>query len=105
MGVVRTIMAALLAISVAVAPATGGAIAASTPLEMSMHGQGDMPCRPPGDQQKSVPCALKCLSFVGAVLATAAVAPLYPVAQIRESLAAGALHGHLASPPTRPPPA
>jgi len=100
---VRTILAALIAISVAMVPATSGAAISTKPVEMSMANQADMPCCPePDDDKSSVACTFKCLSFVAtmfpAPLALSLIADAPP-----PSLWVGALHGHV-SPPAHPPP-
>ena len=64
MSFARTILAALIAISVAMVPATGGAAISTKPVEMSMADQADMPCCPPDDCKGSIACALKCFNFV-----------------------------------------
>jgi len=100
---VRTILAALIAISVAMVPATSGAAISTKPAEMSMGNQADMPCCPaPDDSKGSVACAFKCLSFVAAMFPAPVV--LSPVVEVSpQSLRLGALHGHV-SPPAHPPP-
>jgi hypothetical protein len=101
--VARTILAVLIAISIAVVPATGGAVFSANPAEMSMGNQADMPCCPaPDDSKGSVACAFKCLSFVAAMFPAPVV--LSPVVEVSpQSLRLGALHGHV-SPPAHPPP-
>jgi hypothetical protein len=100
---VRTILAALIAISVAMVPATSGAVISTKPVEMSMANQADMPCCPaPDDDKSSVACAFKCLSFVAAMFPAPVV--LSPVVEVSpRSLGVSALYGHV-SPPAHPPP-
>jgi len=100
---VRTILAALIAISVAMVPATSGAAISTKPVEMSMANQADMPCCPaPDDDKSSVACAFKCLSFVAAMFPAPVALSLIADAPL-PSFWVGALHGHV-SPPTHPPP-
>ena len=103
MAFARMILAALIAISVAMVPTTGGAAISTKPVEMSMADQADMPCCPPPDDCKgSIACALKCFSFF---------ATMFPAAIVLSHIADGpepsvsdcTLHGHI-SPPTHPPP-
>jgi len=101
--VARTILAVLIAISIAVVPTTGGAVCSAEPAEMSMGNQADMPCCPtPDDSKGFVPCAFKCLNFVAAMFPTPVV--LSPVIEVSpQSIRVGALYGHV-SPPAHPPP-
>jgi hypothetical protein len=102
MAFARTILAALIAISIALLPATGGA-AASKPVKMSITNQTDMPCCPPPDDGNgSVACAFKCCNFIAIMFPTAlALSPAAkaPLASFTE----GTLRGHISS-PTHPPP-
>jgi hypothetical protein len=103
MAFVRTIFAALIAISVAMVPATGGAAISVKPVEMSMADQADMPCCPTPDVGKgSVACAFKCLNFVAALFPPPVVL-LHVPQGLPPSFADVTLHGHV-SPPTHPPP-
>jgi len=99
---VRTILAGLIAISVAMVPATGGAAVSTNPVEMSMANHADMPCCAPDDCKGSVACALKCFNFVGTVFPCVIIPP-----QIDDAAApffvSDALHTHISSPPTHPP--
>lgn len=99
---VRTILAALIAISVAMVPATGGATISTQPVEMSMADQADTPCCPPDDCKGSIACAFKCFNFVAAMFQAENLLP-YIVDVPPQSLADGTLHGYV-SPPTHPPP-
>jgi len=101
--VARTILAVVIAISVATVPATGGAAISTKPVEMSMANPADMPCCPATDDSKgSVACAFKCLSFVAAMFPPPVV--LSPIADgPPPSLGVSALHGHVI-PPAHPPP-
>ena len=99
---VRTILVALIAISVAMVPAAGGAAISIKPVEMSMADQADTPCCPSDDCKGSIACALKCFSFVATMFP--ATIPVRDVAdEPLQSFADGTLHGYV-SPPTHPPP-
>jgi hypothetical protein len=106
--VIRTILAALVAISVAVVPIAGEAAVATMPLVMSMADNADMPCCPCCNEQdhskSSGACSFKCLNFVGIVLPAKAVAQPYLVGATPPAFVIDALHGYVASPPTHPPP-
>src|SRR5262245_19379843 len=99
----RTILAFVVAISVAVVSATGGAGISTKPLEIAMAHPAHMPCCPaPDDSKGSVACAFKCLSFVAAMFPAPVV--LSPIVEVPPpSLGVGALHGYV-SPPAHPPP-
>jgi len=71
----RTILAALIAISVAMVPAMGGAAVSTKPVEMSMSDNADMPCCTPDDCKGSITCALKCFNFVGAIFSATVSLP------------------------------
>jgi hypothetical protein len=106
--IVRTILAAMIVISVAMTPATGGAAVSTKPVEMSMHDNANIPCCPCCNDQdnskSSVACALKCINFVGAVLPAMVVIQPYLVDATPPSFVNSALHGYSTSPPTHPPP-
>ena len=105
---VRTVLAALIAISVAMVPATGGATISTKSVEMSMPDNADMPCCPCCNDQdsskSSIACALKCVNFVGAVFPAMVVAQPYLVDAAPPSFVNDALRGHASRPPTHPPP-
>lgn len=98
----RTILTALIAISVAMLPAAGGATVSTTPVEVSMADQADMPCCAPDDCKGSIACAFKCFNFVG-ITFPAAVSLPYAVDVIPQSFSDATLRGYI-SPPTHPPP-
>jgi hypothetical protein len=104
MAAVRTILAALIAISVAMVPAMGGAAVSTKPVEMSMSDNADMPCCTPDDCKGSIACVVKCLNFVGAVLPAMVIAVPNLVDAAPPSFVDSALRGHVISPPTHPPP-
>ena len=101
MAFARTILAALIAISIALLPVTGGATA--KPAEMLITNQTDMPCCPPPDKGNgSIACAFKCCNFVAIMIPTP-IALLPIVDGPRASFAEGTLRGHITS-PAHPPP-
>lgn len=102
MAPIRTILAALIAISVALVPAKGEAVVSAKPIEMSMPNSADMPCCATDDCKGSIACALKCFNIVGAMFPFAVVF-LRVVDWSPPSFANGILHGHV-SPPIHPPP-
>jgi hypothetical protein len=102
MRAVRTVLAGLIAISIAMVPATGGAAIPTKPVEMSMADQTDVPCCVPDDCKGSTACAFKCFNFV-AVTFPAPIALSHFVDEPPPSFAGGTLHGFV-SPPTHPPP-
>src|SRR5262249_36936800 len=99
--VVRRFLAAVIAVSVAVAPVTAGAAASVTPVQMSMADSGDMPCCPPDESKTSFTCAFKCFN-VAAALIPAEISLMGFVDQTDQpSFTNETLHGHI-SPPTHP---
>jgi hypothetical protein len=98
----RTILAVLIAVSVASVPANSGAAISIKPAEMAMVDQADMPCCPPDDCKGSIACALKCFNFVAAMFPVATPL-LHIVGGLPQSFADGTLRGYV-SPPTHPPP-
>jgi len=100
---VRLILAGLIAVSVAIAPATNAAAISASPAEMIMADHTDMPCCPtPDDAKGSVACAFKCLGFVAAMFP--APSPLVLDANgSPTSFSDRTLRDHI-SPPTHPPP-
>lgn len=107
MALIRTILAALIAISVAVLPATGEAIALPSGDHLAMANQADMPCCPCCNNSqadlKLTACALKCISIAGAVFPATTIAPLYLLDDVPLQLVDDALHEFLKAPPTHPP--
>jgi hypothetical protein len=105
---IRKILIAVIAISVAVLPATAEAIVSPSPVEVTMADQADMPCctccNTQGDL-KATACVLKCVALAGAVLPEMAVALPYVADSSPRSRVDGTLHGLVRPPPTRPPPA
>ena len=79
MAFARLILAVLIAVSVAIAPATNAAAVSASPTKMAMADHTDMPCCPaPDDTKGSVACAFKCLNFVAVMFPAAS--PLVHVA-------------------------
>jgi hypothetical protein len=104
MFVVRAILAAAIALSVAIAPATAGAAAPAMPAGMAMPGEMDSPCCPPDDGKSSVACAAKCFNCAGPVLPAAMIARPGRIDRALPPFVNDALHSHVSSPPTHPPP-
>jgi hypothetical protein len=108
MAAVRTVLTALIAISVAGMPATGRTAVPTTPVEMSMPDNANMPCCPSCNDQdnskSSVACALKCINFVAAVLPAMVDTELHLVDATPPSFVGSVLREHMSSPPTHPPP-
>src|ERR1700739_248960 len=104
MGFTRAILAALIAISIAFLPGTGGASASSKPVEASSSDSADMPCCPSCDTQADYKsCVLNCAASASAVLRAPTIAPLYITEVSLRELAEDALHTHVIA-PTHPPP-
>jgi hypothetical protein len=103
MVMLRTILAVLIATSVSLVPATGGATISVKPVEMTMADQADMPCCPPPvDCKGSIACAFKCFNFVA--MAFPIPIELSHITDVpRPSFVEDTLHGHISS-PTHPPP-
>ena len=103
----RLILAALIALSLALAPATGEATISTNPVDMTMAANADMPCCPCcGDHdnfKNSVGCALKCINFVGALFPAAIVTRLCLVEAAPPSFVNERLSGRATRPPTHPP--
>lgn len=103
MAAIRTILAALIAVSVALVPATGGAVVSTKPVEMSMADNADMPCCAANDCKGSIACAVKCFNFVGATF-PASVLMSRVIKAAPPSFVDDTLYEHIRSPPTHPPP-
>jgi hypothetical protein len=67
----RALLTALIAISINIAPVTGGVGISVASIEMSMSDDANMPCCPPAGSKASFTCSLKCCNFAGALLPTA----------------------------------
>jgi len=107
MALVRTILAALIGISVALSPAIGQAFILPPPIEVTMSDQADMPCCPCCDTQdnfKATACAIKCITLPGAIFPATTVMLRYLNNWSPLSFTDDILHGLLRQPPTHPPP-
>ena len=111
MAIARTILALLIALSVASLPAAGAAAFKLKPHDMAeMSASEPMDCCPPaanpcdkamGDCASMAACMVNCLSYAGGMSS-----PLvYPVtlAALMPLFESGVLHSHTSSPPFRPP--
>ena len=104
----RALLSVLVAISVAVLPATAEAIVLSSVDQVTMAEQTEMPCCPSCDTHgvfKAAACVLKCMAVASAVLPVMPVALLFFAEGSPLALAEHALHGLVRAPPTHPPPA
>jgi len=101
---IRVILAAMIAFSVAMLPAVGGAAVASKSSAASMSDPGSengMPCdKAIGDCKTFAGCALKCFNF----LETIAPELWPPASNTEPSFVAKAFRSHMNTPPFRPPP-
>ena len=107
MAMVRTILAALIAISVALSPAIGEASMSPSSGQMVTADQADMSCCPccnTHDHSQSITCALKCVTLAGAVLPAMNVAQPYLVDGLPVPFVDDTSHGVVRKPPTHPPP-
>ena len=102
MAFARTILAALVAISLAMVPVTTAPVVSTKSPDMSMADNADMPCCPPNDDNSSVVCAFKCLNFVVAMFPLVVVPP-YSANGLPADPAADASHEHVSA-PAHPPP-
>jgi hypothetical protein len=118
MNVCRTVLALLIALSVAMLPRGGGVGAAAKSMTMSgmtesnmaeMSAMGDMDCCPhqsiPSDKSIDgcscmATCALNCFSFTGTA---ATVVFSSPAAKLLPAFETNAFTSHKGSPPFRPP--
>jgi hypothetical protein len=107
MVVIRTLLAALIAMSVVMLPPTGEPIVSPSPVEVTMADQVDMSCCPCCDIQdnfKSTACTFKCITLAGAVLPAMTVTLRYLADGPPLSFVGDTLHGLERPPPTHPPP-
>jgi hypothetical protein len=105
---IRRILIAVIALSVAVLPATAKATALSAPTEVTMADHADMPCCPSCNDHgdfKTAACVLKCAALASAVLPAITVALLCIADGSPFGLTEDPLHGAVRPPPTHPPPA
>jgi hypothetical protein len=109
MGIGRTILAVVVAVSVAMLPVAGGATLNTKSSEMSvsepMHDccpDHDKPCdRTIDDCTSMAACALKCCNFTGSFFSELVLPPI-PASTV-PVLVTGAVHSQSGSPPFRPP--
>jgi hypothetical protein len=108
MVLIRSVVAALIAVSVAEAPAIGEPVMLPAAAEAMTSDQADMPCCQCCDTQdnfKSTACVQKCMALTGAVIvASSAAQP-----SLRDGrpmvFASDSSRGVARKPPTHPPPA
>jgi hypothetical protein len=108
MPLIRSVMGALIAISVAMSPAIGEQVMLPSAVEAMTSDQADMPCCPCCDKQdnfKSTACVQKCMTLTGAVI----VVPSAAQPSLRDGRLLPLVHdisrGVARKPPTHPPPA
>ena len=104
---IRRILVAVTALSVAVLPAIAEAIV-SPPTEITMADQADMPCCTCCNTQgglEATACVLKCMTVAGAVLPAITIGLPYIADKSPRTLVDDTLHGLAKPPPTHPPPA
>jgi len=105
---IRRILVAVIAMSVAILPATAETVVSPSPAKITMADQADMPCCPSCNTQgdlKATACVLRCTALAGAVLPAMTVSLPYLAHQSPRSLVDDTLHGLVRAPPTHPPPA
>jgi hypothetical protein len=102
MALVRTFLAAWLAIVVALVPAAGGATVVTKAATILMPDRSAMPCCDHMDRcGDAATCALKCLNFVAPALTIYAMPTFHVHARAWTEMPA--LHGQILPPPTHPP--
>ena len=106
MALIRRILVAMIAISVAVLPATGEAFVSRSPAEVTMTDQADMPCCPcckTQDESKATACVLKCAALAGSILPAMVGATPRTAEKSRRPLVNETSDGLVRAPPTHPP--
>ena len=106
MGLIRRILVAVIAVSVAVLSASSETIVSPSPVEMTMIDQADMPCCPYCNTQgdfKATACVLKCVAPASAILPATIVSLLFLDEGRQFSSVEDTLHGLVRAPPTHPP--
>src|ERR1700732_4136555 len=104
MALIRTIFAALIAVSVALSPAIGETVMLPSAVEVMTSGQTDMPCCPCCDKQDNFKsaCVQKCMALTGAVI----VAPSAAQPSLHDGrlmvFASDSSRGVARKPPTHP---
>jgi hypothetical protein len=104
---IRRILSAVVALAIAMLPASGAAIVSALPAAMTMAESGGMPCCPSCDTQgdfKAAACVLKCAALAAAVLPASAATLYSPHRAADGAGATEALRGTVRAPPTHPPP-
>jgi hypothetical protein len=106
MPLIRSVIGALIAISVAMSPAIGEPVMLPSAVEVMTSDQADMPCCPCCDKLdnlKSTSCVLKCMTLTGAVI----VVPSTAQPSLRDGRLLPLVHdmsrGVARKPPTHPP--
>ncbi len=109
MALSRTVLAVLIALSVAMLPATGEVMESPSPSELTMANQADMPSCPRCNTQddfNATACIRACAALAGAVLPAMTVTlPTLVGNDLPFSLIDDTLHGIVRAPPTHPAPA
>lgn len=108
MALIRRILVAMIAISVAVLPATGEATVSPSPAELTVTDHADMPCCPcckTQDESKATACVLNCAVLVAAILPAMVGATSRTAEKFRRSFVNETSDGLVRAPPTHPPPA
>ena len=108
MALIRRVLVAMIALSVAVLPATGEAFISPSSAEATMTDQADMPCCPcckTQDESKVTACVLNCAVLAGAILPTMVGATPRTAGTFRRSFVNETSDGLVRAPPTHPPPA
>lgn len=116
MGIARTILAAVIAVSVAVMPAAAGAVAAAgasrdafvgtadsaMPVDCAHHNSpADRGSKGADDCGSLAACAVKCFNYVGSVVPGIATTP--KASRLLPVVAVGCVASNIAAPPFRPP--
>ena len=102
MAVMRSLLAALIGISIGIAPVSGEVIVSTMPAEMSTPDSTDMPCCPPDDSKAFFTCGVKCFNFAGALFPVSVSLP-DSAETPTPSFLDETLVGHV-DPPAHPPP-
>jgi hypothetical protein len=98
----RAFLVAVIAVSLAAVPVTGGVFVSLKPVQMSVADNNDMPCCPSDDGKAAFTCMLKCFNVTGALVPVGITLP-DTIDPPQPSFASETLHGHV-NPPTHPPP-
>jgi hypothetical protein len=104
---VRTVLVALIAVSVAALPAAPAVMMSRVAAEMPMTDRAGTPCCPDQRDQnlaKATACVLKCASLAAVMLPAPTIAAPGVRAAVPLTVVHEALRGLLRAPPTHPPP-